>query len=614
VFTALLVGLVYLLVASGGSLHFDQSANPHHVLIADGWLHGHLHVREEALRAQSDDFYESLHTTIERQLASQGTRLTESEWQLLQRTWPPAPVTQDWAALNGKLYGYWGPMPALLLLPYVAVAGVHASDILVSCLVGMATVFVTFLGLRQAHHRGVLPTTTALCVALSLLLGLGTVHFYLTVLGRVWFFSQIVTTFFISLAIYCILQTRDGVGWPLASGAAFGAAMLSRTSILATIVFFYLALVALARQPSAAARRQLIRQAVAFSVPVIVAGAIAAAFNYARFGSLLETGLRLQTLTGDVDPIFKHRYALYGFFSWHYLPQNLYYYFVNPHLLRADGTNAITFDPQGNSMFLVTPALIYVFRTYRHGDWFVRGLWIGAAGSLATLLFFFGTGFYQFGNRYLLDLMPFAILLIAIGMKGRLTGVVTTLVALSIVVNAWGTYRFCLEGRPNGAVATYVTLGDLLREQGRHDEAIARYEAALRLEPTHPQAHNSLGVIFAEQGKLAEASTQFEQAVRAKPDYAEAHSNLGNVLQARGALAGAIAEHEASLRLRPSSGETENNLGTALAAQGNTAEAIVHFERAVQLNPDLVEARNNLADARRQLDAAGRHGRGEGRP
>jgi hypothetical protein len=59
------------------------------------------------------------------------------------------------------------------------------------------------------------------------------------------------------------------------------------------------------------------------------------------------------------------------------------------------------------------------------------------------LLLFMGTGWYQFGNRYLLDLMPLAILLIATGMEGRLTFMSAILIILSIVANAWGTYRFC---------------------------------------------------------------------------------------------------------------------------------------------------------------------------
>jgi len=70
---------------------------------------------------------------------------------------------------------------------------------------------------------------------------------------------------------------------------------------------------------------------------------------------------------------------------------------------------------------LVTPPLLYVFRSFRRRDLLTVGIWIGAASSILLLLLFMGTGCYGFGDRYVLDLIPLAILLIAIGMNGRLS-------------------------------------------------------------------------------------------------------------------------------------------------------------------------------------------------
>ena len=61
------------------------------------------------------------------------------------------------------------------------------------------------------------------------------------------------------------------------------------------------------------------------------------------------------------------------------------------------------------------------------------------------LMFFHGTGWVQFGPRYLLDTMPFLIVLAVFGMRGRLTRWSIALIALSIMINAWGTWRFCIE-------------------------------------------------------------------------------------------------------------------------------------------------------------------------
>lgn len=437
------VGLIYLGVASQGTFHFRQSPFPHHVLIADAWLHGQLHVREETLQARSESYYRQYRDSVEQRLRLRGQRLSDAQWRQLRLRLKP-PFAHDWSVVNGRRYGYWGPMPAILLLPYVALVGEQASDMLLSCLIGMGTVFLTYLMLRQAHRIGHVPLTTAACSALTLLFGLGTVHFYVSVLGQVWFLSQVITTFFLSLAIWLFLHARNGIDWTTAAGAALAAAFLSRTSVLSTIPFFYAAMFALPDERRERPWLRAVRHGLCFSLPLVAAGALSLAFNYARFGNPFENGVRIQLLSA-ANPLFKNLYLQYGFFSLHYIPTNLYYYFLNPMLRRYPGTGAITFDPWGNSMFLVTPALLYVFRASPRRDGFTTSLWLGVGSCMTMLMLFQGTGWYGFGNRYLLDLMPLAILLIAIGMKGRLTRVSVPLIVLSILVNAWGTYRFCSE-------------------------------------------------------------------------------------------------------------------------------------------------------------------------
>lgn len=438
---AALVGLVYLSVASGGTFRFGLSPYPHHVLVADAWLHGQWHVRAEVLENLAAQFDRGYRATWERVRRAQGAELTEAEWQEIHAR-EPAPCLRDWSVVDGKYYGYWGPIVPAMLLPYVALAGSHTSDRLFSCVVGTGTVLLTFLMLRQARRSGFVPLTTSVCAALAVLLGLGTVHFFLTVAAQVWFLSEIVATFFATMAIWFFLRSEEGVGWTLAAGAAFGASFLARNSVLPLATFFYIALFAIWKRRSASPWRSIVRHGIAFSLPLIVAGVITLFYNYVRFGNALESGADIQLRTG-AHRVFKAEYVRYGLFNLHYVPRNLYYYFVNFRLPRDPATGALTFDPWGNSMFLITPALLYVFGAVRK-DWFTVALWIGVVSCLSLLMPYQGSGWYAFGNRYLLDLMPLAILLVAIGMRGRLTPLALLVIALSIAVNAWGTYRFCL--------------------------------------------------------------------------------------------------------------------------------------------------------------------------
>jgi hypothetical protein len=260
----------------------------------------------------------------------------------------------------------------------------------------------------------------------------------------VWFLSQVVATFFLTLAVWATLRSDLGVGWTIAAGAAFGAAVRSRSSVGTTLPFFVLAIPALRGGKGRSSLRTWAAWLAPFLVPLVFAGLLSLAYNYGRFGDPFDTGVTAQTASG-ANPRFKSDYETYGPVSLHYLPRNFYYYFLNPMLRRHPKTGAITFDPNGNSMFLVTPAFLFLFAAWRKRDALVRAAWLGVASSLGMLLLFFGTGWFNFGNRYLLDLMPLLILLVAAGMRGRLTRLSLALVVLSVLVNAWGTYRFSVE-------------------------------------------------------------------------------------------------------------------------------------------------------------------------
>ena len=51
-------------------------------------------------------------------------------------------------------------------------------------------------------------------------------------------------------------------------------------------------------------------------------------------------------------------------------------------------------------------------------------------------------------------------------------------------------------------------------EMARLEDAIAHYTDSLRLNPDDKKAHNSLGIVLAEQGKVDDAISHFQEASR----------------------------------------------------------------------------------------------------
>ena len=164
---------------------------------------------------------------------------------------------------------------------------------------------------------------------------------------------------------------------------------------------------------------------------------------------------------------------------------------------------------------------------------------------------------------------------------------------------AMAHFEAALRIKPDYSEA-HLSLGNaLLQIPGRLADAIAEYQTAVRLDPDSERAHSNLGHALLQAGRLREAIAQLETALRIRPGYAEAHNNLGNVLsQMPGRLADAIAEYEAAIRTDPRLPEAHNNLGRALAQlPGRMPDAIAQFEAAIRIRPDYAGAHNNLANA-----------------
>ena len=164
---------------------------------------------------------------------------------------------------------------------------------------------------------------------------------------------------------------------------------------------------------------------------------------------------------------------------------------------------------------------------------------------------------------------------------------------------AESAYRDILRHSPNRFV--YVNLGALLHEQGRLEEALAAFDAALALDPAYAEAHFNRAVVLQQQGRLDMAIEAYGQSLRLRPDYIEAATNAGIVLQELGRLEEAAGAFEHAAKLRPDAAEPHNNLGIALLARGQPAEAVLAFQRALALKPDYAQAFYNLGNAWREL-------------
>lgn len=136
-----------------------------------------------------------------------------------------------------------------------------------------------------------------------------------------------------------------------------------------------------------------------------------------------------------------------------------------------------------------------------------------------------------------------------------------------------------------GIAAILINLGNVVREQGRLDEARELYERAIEKDPREPTAHASLGSVLAELRDYDGAIAAYARAAAAAPENAEIIASAGRVFY----LANRNSEAEALLRrtleLRQDVGDYEL-LALIVEDLGRPDEAATLRETIRQLAPE----------------------------
>jgi tetratricopeptide (TPR) repeat protein len=86
--------------------------------------------------------------------------------------------------------------------------------------------------------------------------------------------------------------------------------------------------------------------------------------------------------------------------------------------------------------------------------------------------------------------------------------------------------EWAISENPDDALAHYL-LGNLLRKNGRSEEAVAHWERSVSLDPLNVVAQRNLGHAYHEQGDLRRARSVYQAAIKADPSAGKAIVELG---------------------------------------------------------------------------------------
>lgn len=137
----------------------------------------------------------------------------------------------------------------------------------------------------------------------------------------------------------------------------------------------------------------------------------------------------------------------------------------------------------------------------------------------------------------------------------------------------------------------HLNRGSRHLNQGRPEEAVAEFQAALALEPKRGATHGLLAAAVAAAGRDDEAIEHYRRALEVEPQEAAHHNNLGTVLARQGKLEEALFHFEKAAQLDPERASTyQFNRGAALLNAGRPAEALPVLRQATRTDPTLAVA------------------------
>ena len=117
------------------------------------------------------------------------------------------------------------------------------------------------------------------------------------------------------------------------------------------------------------------------------------AWNYARFGSVTDSGAQYQLWAG-VGSITINRTIEHGLLSPYYIPQNLYAHLLKPMFAVHLSPPHVVTDGVGDGILLTTPLwFVLLWRARRiAGHWLARSSFYGLVSVWVLLLLWYSTG------------------------------------------------------------------------------------------------------------------------------------------------------------------------------------------------------------------------------
>ena len=345
--------------------------------------------------------------------------------------------------------------PALLMLPFVAIWGMKFNDVIFNVCVGAFNPVLVYLVLRRLVALKLSQRTLREDLWLTACFAFGTVHFYSSVIGQVWYTAHVVGVTLTCLYALAALEGRH----TFLAGLFLGLGFVSRTPIPFTFPLLLGEILRKNLAPATEAQqavnadpchrppllpwiksylprirwRPVLGKGALAALPAALVAGVAMILNYLRFDRPLEFGHYYLNVR------WAERIQRWGLFNYHFLARNLAVMFtLLPRIMTKSPYVKISWH--GLGIFFTTPIFAYLIWPRRRSPvqpW----LYLSCLLPMILHLFYQNSGWVQFGYRFSLDYTVFLMALWAVG-GYRLGPLAKALILFGIGVNTFGAITF----------------------------------------------------------------------------------------------------------------------------------------------------------------------------
>lgn len=329
---------------------------------------------------------------------------------------------------NGAYYVIEAPLPALLLMPAVAVFGLAANQTTLSLLLGAAaTGAAAALLIRLEVPRAARFWLLAFFAA-------GTDLWWCAQLGDVWMIAHVAAVCFTTFTLLELAGRRRG--WLVAVLGACAA--LSRFSLVLALPLYALALLRTQERRRGAAG--FIAALLPFAAALVPFAAFWLWYNQARWGMFNDIGYTTWFHQDQAGSPVGSPFAL------HYLRYELWSFFVQAPAFTASAPFVVP-SLSGVALTWTSPALVYALWARRPR---AEVLWLWACTIVVAgpSLLYYVNGFAQYGMRHALDFEPYLLALMALAARRGLPLWVKVLIVWSIAAGLYGVWYWNAIVRP----------------------------------------------------------------------------------------------------------------------------------------------------------------------